>query len=466
MGTTLPKSDFMVGTTALRARNILRAIERAGDRFRFVAPSRYTEDVEKGDTLLGRSAVIEEMIERGLVSIEGERLDLTEAGRGLAWSKSKRYPLHLAQKQIELMLERVQAHNDNPDQLYFIDEIWLFGSAQRGEETVGDVDFAYSSSLNPKFDNSTAFAERRMQLRCEVPDHVDYYDVATWHLKQAVYGARRHPLLAGGQNGLDTLIDMAVPCRKIFDRADGGMVDEPNQARHPLSGARSERILEPLRMPEFTTPASEVMPSDSRWICAFRENGYVSARYERGRALGTIWLASPESTIESPWKAELLAGVDSSDPRTFGKLIWQSPDHEEPANFAAQFTKKIEHDSDGSVFTLRIESVDEWGDWEDDSAALGALGTVLADIAAMDVRRMLQRRDDHGRSGPITVHIEVTDPDSYMMLDLVSSLLDHLASHEKSGLNQRSADFVITQPEWTMELPWIENDSQIAPSGA
>ncbi|MCG7347496.1 hypothetical protein [Sphingomonas sp. ACRSK] len=165
--------------------------------------------------------VYEECLDRGLIDrASGE---VTEAGLTLVRSKMvARTPLEKAKRVLDEFLERVDQLNHDPEAISRVDEVWLFGSLMREEAAVGDIDIAIARSRSDRFPNLDAQVCQAKALLANFPDAPSRWrwpwDRVDWLYGRAVFGARRHPLLAGAKDGMDDLASLGVPCKLIYDR--------------------------------------------------------------------------------------------------------------------------------------------------------------------------------------------------------------------------------------------------------
>jgi predicted nucleotidyltransferase len=229
---------------------------------------------ERGDGAI----VFEECLDRGL--IDPTITKLTETGEALALARANpRAPLAKAQAVLNSFLDRIEALRRNPDGVQDVDQVWLFGSLMRGADSVGDIDVAVTRSRRPHFANDHEGRQRHVnQLLAKISDAPrDWawpWSKEEWLFKRAIYGAKRHPLLAGARYGTDDLRALGVPCRLIYDRARGGRVDHLVLPRHPESLGRSNDVSPPIEMPNLE-PAP-IQPMDARWVASFSATGMVS----------------------------------------------------------------------------------------------------------------------------------------------------------------------------------------------
>lgn len=221
--------------------------------------------------------VYEECLDRGLIDRATGKV--TEAGLTLIRSKVvARTPLEKAKKVLEEFLERVDQLNRDSEAISRVDEVWLFGILMRKEAAVGDIDLAIVMSSSERFRNLDAQVGHATARLANFPDAPrDWrwpWDPIDWLYGRAIFGARRHPLLAGAKDGLDDLASLGVPCKLIYDRARGGRVDDPIVPRHPKSNGRLNTI-DPLPVMPDLTPA-QLRPMDARWVAGYDRWGTVS----------------------------------------------------------------------------------------------------------------------------------------------------------------------------------------------
>jgi predicted nucleotidyltransferase len=197
--------------------------------------------------------VLEECLDRGL--FDRETPAITPAGEIIARAKvSARTPLTKARAVLDSFLERVENHENDPDAVTQVEEIWLFGSMLRGEETVGDIDLAMSTARKEMFrdnhDERYSHVEVMLQrYGKELATREDPWVMEERLTRFRLFGDRRHPLLSGVQTDFMDLASLGVPCRLIYDRKRGGRVDDPVLPRHPSSEGRSAEMAPPPRCP-------------------------------------------------------------------------------------------------------------------------------------------------------------------------------------------------------------------------
>ena len=222
--------------------------------------------------------VYEECLDRGF--IDPESGEVTDNGLVVARAKVvARAPIAKARAVLDDFLDRVDHLNHDPEAVSRVNQVWLFGSTVRNEESVGDVDLALIRSAVPRFaDDFDGQVEQAQRCLSRIPDAPQYWtypwEGIDWLYLRSLFGRRRHPLLSGVQEGVEVLIAMGVPCQLVYDLARGGRVDDPVLRRHPSSAGRSN-AMPPL--PQFPDLAAKALrPMDARWLCGFSETGEVN----------------------------------------------------------------------------------------------------------------------------------------------------------------------------------------------
>ncbi|MET0363557.1 MAG: nucleotidyltransferase domain-containing protein, partial [Sphingobium sp.] len=216
--------------------------------------------------------VYEECLDRGLIDPDAREL----TSKGLIVARAKvltRTPYAKARSILMDVLDSADRLNADPDAISNISQIWLFGSFMRGENTVGDIDLALVPVRAPAFsDNFEGLIEQAKRRIAQLPDAPSQWaypwDRVDWLFRRAIFGARRHPLLAGAQTGTTDLASLGVPCQLIYDQVRGGRVDDPILPMHPESKGRDASMEPPPSMPDFH-PVS-LRPMDARWLAGHR----------------------------------------------------------------------------------------------------------------------------------------------------------------------------------------------------
>lgn len=220
--------------------------------------------------------VYEELLDRGLLDRAGG--GLTAAGEVLLRSKVvPRTPLAKAEAVLDSFLDRVDDLNRDPEAISRIDEVWLYGSVLRREPAVGDIDLAITRSASPRFAEFEAQIEQAHRLldgMSGAPQSwATEWSCIDWLPDRAIFGARRHPLLAGAKEGVADLVAVATPCRRIYDRSRGGRVCDEIVPRHPQSTGRADTV-DPLPILPDLSPRI-LQPMDARWTAGYDRRGEV-----------------------------------------------------------------------------------------------------------------------------------------------------------------------------------------------
>ncbi|WP_439568915.1 hypothetical protein [Sphingopyxis sp.] len=272
MGVSFDRAVRIAGYRPSVFKQALRAYLRTRDPARLIDLKSVFSNRRDG------AIVYEECIDRGLIDPVTNKV--TEQGMTVARAKvAMRTPLAKARSVLDDLLARVDLLNADPEAVTRVDRIWLFGSLMREEPTVGDIDLAICRSRDARFDQypdaQVDEAKRLIERFKDAPQYWDMpWDRIDWLYKRMVFGARRHPLLAGAQEGTTDLQSLGAPCRLIYDRLRGGRVDDPILARHPDSPGRSNEVPPPDALPDLA-PA-ELRPMDARWLTGFTYWGPVS----------------------------------------------------------------------------------------------------------------------------------------------------------------------------------------------
>lgn len=396
--------------------------------------------------------VLEECLDRGL--IDPAMMKLTEAGEAIARAKAKsRTSLAKAQAVLNTFLDRIEILSHDPEGVQDVDQVWLFGSLMRGEDSVGDIDLAVTKSRRPHFAHDHEGRQRHLdQLVARRSDAPGYWDwpwaKEGWLFNRAIYGAKRHPLLAGVQDGTTDLQSLGVPCRLIYDRSRGGRVDDPILSRHPESPGRSNDLSPPAEMPDLTPEA--IRPMDARWVAGFWEIGEVSP-YDifRGwtddaHALfpnnpdGLRVVGDDHNLSHYPWTPKRLRkpGLDGRNAvALISATKWWGTSLILHRHIEVSPSSWILH---AGFSDLQLYRARKYADW----ATLRDLSAVTALILAVDAERMLRRTSELPQ--PPTIRIAIDD-NGGLTDDIRPDFLEPLRAH----LAERTIR--IEPPDWTGE---------------
>jgi hypothetical protein len=391
--------------------------------------------------------VYEECLDRHLIDRDTGKV--TDAGRTMARSRVvTRTPLEKAKAVLEAFLDRVDQLNHDPEAISRVDEVWLFGSLMREEVAVGDIDLAIARSSADRFQGLKGQVRRAKALLANFPDAPrDWkwpWDRIDWLYRRAIFGPRRHPLLAGAKDGIEDLASLGVPCRLIYDRARGGRVDDAIVPLHPQSNGRWNTI-DPLPEVPDLTPA-QLQPMDGRWIAGYDQLGIVSPYYifrgwtEECRRLFPEYprhlriAASGDDLGSFPWvpKALKRPGIDgraavavisATEFRgtciTLHRSISGIPGD---ATLTATFSDLLLHRSRKHI----------------DRSTLPEMVSAVSLILAVDAERILRRAIDHDSPAKVTIQIVSGDlPDDmrhYFVEKLMETLKRRTVAIEPAGI--------------------------------
>ena len=390
--------------------------------------------------------VYEECLDRNLIDRGTGKV--SEAGLTLVRSKVvARTPLEKAQTILEAFLERVDQLNHDPEAISRVDEVWLFGSLLREEAAVGDIDLAIARSWSDRFENLDAQVRHAKALLAKIPDAPrDWgwpWDRIDWLYRRAIFGARRHPLLAGAKDGMDDLASLGVPCRLIYDRARGGRVDDAIVPLHPQSKGRLNTI-DPLPVVPDLTPA-QLQPMDARWVAGYDRWGTVSPydifrgwtdqcrqlfpEYPRTLRIA----ASGDDLRDFPWIPKTLkrpgldgraavAVISATEFRgtciTLQRSLYETSGE---ALLNASFSDLLLHRSRKYI----------------DLSTLPEMVSTVSLILAVDAERILRRAIERDRLAKVTIQIIAGDlPDDmrhYFVEEIVETLAQRTVAIEPAG---------------------------------
>jgi hypothetical protein len=379
--------------------------------------------------------VFEECLDRGL--IDAETLEITENGKTIARAKVQhRTPISKAQTLLGDFLRRVDALNHDPRGVHYVEQVWLFGSLMRGGETVGDIDLALETSRRPQYADDHDGRRRRLDeivtSHPNRPEDLRYpWSQETWVMNRALYGARRHPLLAGVQDSTQDLASLGVPCRLVYDRKRGGRVDDPIIPRHPQSNGRHNDIEPPAEMPDLTPRL--IRPMDARWVAGFWNVGTVSPydifrdwnddahrlfpRYPEGlRVLGD------DHDLRASWAPERLK-AKGLDGREAIALVDVTP----RSGVSIVLNRRIEISTTSWTLCASFSDLEAQGRRKRlDPLALSEITATAALILAVDVERMLRRAAESSPSPTVRIRFEEDGASDRVIQDFIEPTRDLL----------------------------------------
>jgi hypothetical protein len=381
--------------------------------------------------------VFEECLDRSLIDPKNES-GLSERGEAIARGKAKhRTPRAKAQALLEDFLQRIDKLNHDPDGVRYIEEVWLFGSMMRGEDTVGDIDMALLSDRRPEYRTDHDFRRKHLDKLLSRYDDAPatrpiYWSAEEWITGRSLYGAKRHPLLAGVQNGTDDLAGLGVPCQLMYDRKRGGRVDDPILPRHPQSNGRRNDTPPQAEMPELTP--CDIRPMDARWITGFHDWGDVSPYYifrgwtddahklfphypERLRVVADDYKLDNYCWIPKRLKA---GGIDG---RNMIALIDATPFW----GTSIILRRRIEASPTNWILHAEFESLElHRARKRIDLGTLPDMAAATALILAVDAERMLRRANEETISPTVQIKIGRSGLNDDMNAYFIDVIRDHL----------------------------------------
>lgn len=216
MGISFGRDILIAGYKPAIFKNALRRFMRTG------APGNMIDLKSVFPLRRDGAIVFEECIDRELIELK-DGFAVSEKGETVARGKvTRRTPLAHAQMVLDNFLRRVDMLNHDPDAVRYVERVWVFGSLMRCEDTVGDIDLALETTRRPEYLADYAGMKKHLKELLSRRDDVPatrglIWSAETWITERAIYGARRHPLLAGVQSDASDLADLGVPCRLIYD---------------------------------------------------------------------------------------------------------------------------------------------------------------------------------------------------------------------------------------------------------
>jgi predicted nucleotidyltransferase len=380
--------------------------------------------------------VFEECLDRGLIEFKKEVV-ISEKGETVARGKvTRRTPRVRAQTVLDDFLRRVDQLNNDPDAVRYVEQVWIFGSLMRGEETVGDIDQALETKRRPQYLADYAGMKRHLKELLSRGDDVPaarglLWSAETWVTGRTLYGTRRHPLLAGVQSDVSDLAHLGVPCRLIYVRTRGGRVNDPILPRHPQSNGRHNDLAPPAEIPDLTP--NDIRPMDGRWVAGYSDWGGVSP-YDVFRGWtddahklfpdypdGLRVVGDGCDLRNYPWVPKCLkaSGVD-------GREVIALVNATAFSGTSVALQRRIEKDSTTWTLNAWFENLELYRSRKRiDLSTLPAMAAAAALILAVDAERMLRRAAEE--SAALSIQIRIRHGlDKDMNEYLVEAVHDHL----------------------------------------
>lgn len=417
MGVTLPKDMRFAGFKAGVIKAGLKSLARTSNAASFMTLKGVGENVRE------RAILFQELLDRKLVELRQNAHELTEAGEAIASGKAKtRTPLARAQMHVDQLLERIAAYNADPEGFLHIDQVWLYGSTMRGEETVGDIDIALSTSRRPPYDKNWDLMQRRvrevLRERGDSPanQYSPLFSGEDWLMRRAIFGERRHPLLAGVQGSTGDLEAIAAPCQLLYDRSRGGKVNDPILPQHPASEGRHESTPEQRTLPELE--AGPARPMDAHWLVAYAQYGTVSPYdifgsweeaeplfYRFPRNLAVLTDRDKKIARRGDWMPDALGKgeIDGSE-----RVVLTNHNGSEAISVVLKRT--IVEDDAGIRITATLEASEMLNVTEPGQDLYDDISSAITLLLATDADRVMRRQMDVGATKQVTIAIDNSGP--------------------------------------------------------
>ena len=331
--------------------------------------------------------------------------------------------------------------NADPGSVLQVEEVWLFGSLMREAPSVGDIDAALVAKRRPEFEDHAArraYVARAIAARVENPrtwrlEYLGEY----WLLERALFGPKRHHLLAGIITDVDDLRQIGAPCRLVYDRSRGGRVKTAVLDRHPGSTGRDDELPPPVKRPDLTPVA--LRPMDGRWIAGFSDWGEVlPSRIFRGlseeaRALfprhpSGLWVGrSADGDFRPAWRPSSLRNRALDGRNAFA--IVNATEH---GGASVVLRREIAPPAAGRRLCARFEDGERRRARLDDRA-IPDIASAAALIVAVDAERILRRLAEANSDFPVVVSVEGDDHNQVVAAvkdEVVNRLVDRAARIE------------------------------------
>ena len=241
-----------------------------------------------------------------------------------------------------------------------------------------------------------------MASRDDVPQTQGFlWSAERWITERALFGAKHHTLLAGVHTDTDDLVALAVPCRLLYDRSQGGRVEGPILDRHPKSIGRTKAVDTPTEMPDLAP--SELRPMDARWVAGFTPWGGVSP-YDIFRG----WTDEAHRLFPRYPEGLLIAGDDFKPhnapclPKRLAKGGLDGRDAialinaNELGGTSVVLRRRIERSATHWTLVASIEALELFRRRRLEASTVPDLAAAAALILAVDVERMLRRSVEAG----------------------------------------------------------------------
>lgn len=411
MGVTLPKGTRFAGFGVSAIKCGLHSIQKTGSAFAF------SELKGVGADLRERAILFEELMDRRLIEEHRGSYSITDRGIAVANSSgTARVPIEKAKAHLDELKERIVEFNNDPDGIFSIDRLWLFGSAMRGEATVGDIDITLETSRRPPYDTDYELFRQRMNHDLKLAGvpagkrHSLSFCGESWLIRRGIFGMRRHPIFS--EVPFFNLVSLGAPCQLIFDRLRGGVVEDAILERHPKSPGRSKDAPKPLELPDLSAPS--VRPMHASWL-----GGWVG---ERLSPPGYFFKANRRAAFLLRDYAQGLAvtttGADGGRGRRRGlreaqidgrERVLLELSHADQAG-SVVLHRTIEEGDRGPEIIVRLENGAVEGNPSVSVPLSCGLACAVALLATTDAHRVMRRKMDCGEDNEVSIIVEVGSP--------------------------------------------------------
>ena len=276
MSLSFPPNHKIAGTPVTALKEGLRSLTRTNDRGSFVGLRSKFETSAHGAHALRVAELL------GLIDETG--LDITPVGRAVMQSKSmKKTDLAKADAALMALLKHIDELNQDPDRLFTITQVYLYGSVMRRAAQVGDIDLEIKTDRGPRYARGTDFQlYLDACLACVRSFNPNYHDDGmTREIDKAaeylIFGKRRSPLLKGAQINSHQLELIGAPCQLIYSASNGIDLGAPILNAHPDYNPTEVTT---HNTPQLTTMDTTIMaipePIDARFISKYRRDGRIN----------------------------------------------------------------------------------------------------------------------------------------------------------------------------------------------
>lgn len=276
MSLNFPRNHRIAGTPVTALKAGLKSLARTKDPGSFVGLRSAFETTAHGAHALRVAELL------GLINEAGD--DITPTGRAVVQSKSmKKTDLAKADAALAELLKHIHELNQNPDRLFTITHVYLYGSVMRRAAQVGDIDLEIRTERGPKYARGTDFrVYLDACLACVRNFNPNYYDDGmTGEIDKAaeylIFGKRRSPLLKGAQINSHQLQLIGAPCQLIYSDSKGIDLASPILNAHPDYDPEEKTTHDTPQLTTLdTTIAAMPQPIDARFLSKYRPEGHVN----------------------------------------------------------------------------------------------------------------------------------------------------------------------------------------------